>query len=76
MMREQEATRRRADQAEEGRDGERARADALRERLDAIQVQLAARQEVVAAAEAIREANDRRLALGRWARLRRAWRGV
>jgi hypothetical protein len=73
--REQEATRRRADQAEQGKDGERARADALQERLDAMQVQLAARQEVVAAAEAIRQADDRRLALGRWARLRAAWWG-
>jgi hypothetical protein len=63
------------ERAEAGRDGERARADALRERLDAMQVQLTARQEVVAAAEAIRQADDIRRALGRWARLRQAWRG-
>ena len=47
----------------------------LRDRLDAMQVELSARQEVVDAAEAIRQANDKRLAMGRWARLRAAWRG-
>jgi chromosome segregation ATPase len=72
----------RADRAEAGREradqalvGERARADTLRDRIEALQVQLAARQEVVDAAEAIRQADDRRRALGRWARLRAAWRG-
>jgi hypothetical protein len=34
-----------------------------------------ARQEVVDAAEAIRQADDRRLRLGRWGRLRAAWTG-
>jgi len=32
-------------------------------------------QEVVDTAEAIRQANDRRLTMGRWARLKAAWRG-
>ena len=40
-----------------------------------MQEQLTARQEVVQAAEAIRQTDDARLALTRWARLRRAWRG-
>jgi hypothetical protein len=58
---------------------ERARGDALRERIEALQAQFElathARQEVVDAAEAIRQANDRRLRLSRWARLRAAWQG-
>jgi hypothetical protein len=37
--------------------------------------QLTARQEVIDAAEALRQADDARKALGRWARVRRAWRG-
>lgn len=48
---------------------------AERSRIDTLQMQLVARQEVVDAAEAVRQADDARLALGRWARLRRAWRG-
>ena len=67
--------RERADRAEAGRDGERVRADELRARIEALQAQLTARQEVVDAAEAIRRADDARLALSRWARLRQAWRG-
>jgi chromosome segregation ATPase len=49
--------------------------DEVRGQVEALRVQLGARQEVVDAAEAIRQADDRRRALGRWARLRRAWRG-
>jgi hypothetical protein len=67
-------TERRAGQAEAGREAERSRADALRDRIEAMREQLTARQEVVDAAEAIRQADDRRLKLSRWARLRAAWR--
>lgn len=63
-------------QAERTRaDSERGRVEELHQQIAALQVQLAARQEVVDAAEATRQANDKRLALGRWARLRAAWRG-
>jgi hypothetical protein len=76
----------RADRAEDDRrEAEKradlaiARADAQRERIETLQAELGqatqARQEVVDAAEAIRQADDARKALGRWARLRRAWRG-
>ena len=66
----------RADQAERGREADRARADVLQAKLDDVQVQLTARQEVIDAAEVIRKADDdARLARGRWARLRAAWRG-
>jgi len=65
----------RADRAEQGREADRARADGLQAKLDDMQVQLTARQEVVDAAEAIRKADDTRLARSRWARLRAAWRG-
>lgn len=68
-------TERRAVSAEASRETERGHADALRDRFEAMREQLTARQEVVDAAEAIRQADDRRRALGRWARLRRAWRG-
>jgi hypothetical protein len=51
------------------------RADALRDQIEVPRVQLADRQEVVDASEAIRQADERRRALGRWARLRQAWRG-
>ena len=67
--------RQRADRAEQGREADRARADVLQAKLDDVQVQLTARQEVIDAAEAIRKADDARLARGRWARLRAAWRG-
>ena len=67
--------RQRADQAEQGREADRARADVLQAKLDDVQVQLTARQEVIDAAEVIRKADDARLARGRWARLRAAWRG-
>ena len=46
------------DRAEQGKDGERVRANALRDRIEAVEAQ-----------------DDRRLKLGRWARLRTAWRG-
>jgi hypothetical protein len=49
--------------------------DDVRGQVEALRVQLGARQEVVDAAEAIRQADDSRRALSRWARLRRAWRG-
>jgi chromosome segregation ATPase len=65
----------RADRAEQGRDAERSRADALRDQIEALRVQLADRQDVVDASEAIRQADERRRALGRWARIRQAWRG-
>ena len=79
-------TERRAGQAEQEIAGERTRADALRDRLDASQAQLGAAetaaelarrhaQEAQDAAEALRQADDARRALGRWARIRRAWRG-
>jgi hypothetical protein len=55
------------DRAEQGREAERARADALRERIDAMQAPLTARQEVIDAAEATRRAEDERRAGGRWA---------
>ena len=65
--------------AEQGKEAERVRADALRDRIEALQAQFElathARQEVVDAAEAIRQADDRRLRLSRWARLRAAWTG-
>jgi chromosome segregation ATPase len=64
--------RQRADQAERGREADRARADVLQAKLDDVQVQLTARQEVIDAAEAIRKADDARLARSR---LRRAWDG-
>ena len=67
--------RQRADRAEQGREADRARADVLQAKLDDVQVQLTARQEVIDAAEAIRKADDARLARGRWARLRAAWWG-
>jgi len=70
-----DAERMRADRAEQGREADRARADGLQAKLDDMQVQLTARQEVVDAAEAIRNADDARLARSRWARLRAAWRG-
>ena len=38
-----------------------------------MQVQLTTQQEVVDAATAVRQADDTRRALGRWARLRAAW---
>ena len=58
------------EQVEQGRETAEARADELRTRLDDMQV-----QEVVDAAEAVRQDDDARRALGRWARLRAAWRG-
>jgi chromosome segregation ATPase len=67
--------RQRADRAEQGREADRARADVLQAKLNDTQMQLTARQEVIDAAEAIRKADDARLARGRWARLRAAWRG-
>jgi hypothetical protein len=67
--------RQRADRAEQGREADRARADVLQAKLDDMRAQLTARQEVIDAAEAIRKADDARLARGRWARLRAAWRG-
>jgi hypothetical protein len=67
------------DRAEQGKEAERVRADALRDRVEALQAQFElathARQEVVDAAEAIRQADDRRLRLSRWPRLRAAWTG-
>ena len=72
---DRDAERVRADRAEQGREADRSRADALQAKINAMQVQLTARQEVVDAAEAIRKADDARLAHGRWARLRTAWRG-
>jgi hypothetical protein len=51
------------------------RADVLQAKLDDMQAQLTARQEVIDAAEAIRKADDARLARSRWARLLAAWRG-
>ena len=47
----------------------------LQAKLNDVQVQMTARQEVIDAAEAIRKADDARLAQGRWARLRAAWQG-
>jgi hypothetical protein len=70
-----EAERTRAERAEQGREADRAQADGLQARLDAMQERLTARQEVIDAAEAIRKADDARLARSRWARLRAAWRG-
>jgi chromosome segregation ATPase len=67
--------RQRADRAEQGREADRARSDVLQAKLDDVQVQLTARQEVIDATEAIRKADDARLARGRWARLRAAWKG-
>ena len=67
--------RQRADQAERGREADRARADVLQAKLNDMQVQVTARQEVIDAAEVIRKGDDARLARGRWARLRAAWRG-
>jgi DNA repair exonuclease SbcCD ATPase subunit len=67
--------RQRADRAEQGREADRARADVLQAKLNDMQVQVTARQEVIDAAEVIRKADDARLARGRWARLRAAWRG-
>jgi hypothetical protein len=61
--------------AEAALNAERARADGLHEQIVALRIQLTARQEVVDAAEAIRQADDARLARGRWARLRAAGRG-
>jgi hypothetical protein len=62
------------EQVEQGRETAEARADELRTRLDDMQVQLTIQQEVVDAAAAVRQADDTRRALGRWARLRAAWR--
>ena len=70
-----DAARMRADRAEQEREADRARADGLQAKLDDMQERLTARQEVVDAAEAIRNADDARLARSRWARLRAAWRG-
>jgi len=70
-----EAERTRAERAEQGREADRAQVDGLQARLDAMQERLTARQEVIDAAEAIRKADDARLARSRWARLRAAWRG-
>ena len=70
-----DAERMRADRAEQEREADRARADGLQAKLDDMQERLTARQEVVDAAEAIRKTDDARLARGRWARLRAAWRG-
>jgi chromosome segregation ATPase len=50
FCREMEGVRRRVDQAEKGRDGERARADALRDRLGEMQAQLAAAEQIAARA--------------------------
>jgi hypothetical protein len=66
----------RADRSEQALAGERGRADGLRDRIVALLGELdqatRARQEV----EALRQDDmARRLALGRRARLRRAWRG-
>ena len=75
-----EAERARGDRAGSGAVHERqdfvdAESQTRRE-LETMRVQLAARQEVIRAAEAIRQtADDARRALGRWARLKRAWRG-
>ena len=67
--------RQRADRAEQGREADRGRADVLQAKLNDMQVQVTARQEVIDAAEVIRKADEARLARGRWARLRGAWRG-
>ena len=80
------AERSRAERAEAGKDGERDRADTLRARLDEAQVELQrAREAADQAQQHAREAEDAIAALcradaerrgnGRWARLRRAWRG-
>lgn len=86
-MREQLAgAERRAETAEAGREGERARADALRERIEGLTGELAAardaadraRAEAQAAQDAaagLRRQDDERKAQGRWARIRAAWRG-
>jgi hypothetical protein len=80
----------RADRAEQGRDGERTRADALRDRLDALQAELAtAHTGTEAEKEARRRAEEALQAAARWeanengpalpwppARLRAAWRGA
>jgi hypothetical protein len=58
-----------------GSEADRARADVLQAKLNDMQVQVTASQQVIDAAEVIRKADDARLARGRWARLRAAWRG-
>ena len=67
-------TERDKEQIEQGRETAEASADELRTRLDDMQVQLTTQHEVVDAATAVRQADDTRRALGRWARLRAAWR--
>jgi hypothetical protein len=79
---ERDAERARADRAEQGREGERSRADALRDRIDAMQAQIAT---ATAAGEAMQAERDqaRREAqeAAAWrarsllTRLRTAWRG-
>jgi len=74
------------DHAEQGREGERARADELRDRIEVMAADLAAargaedraRAETDLIARKVNEltkANEARRARGRWARLRAAWRG-
>ena len=65
----------RIEQVEQGRETAEARACDLRTQRDELQVQLAAQQELIDAAQAIRQADDAYRALGRWARLKAAWRG-
>jgi chemosensory pili system protein ChpA (sensor histidine kinase/response regulator) len=80
----------RVERAEAGRDAERDRAEALRTSIDelkagqAMMAEMHARELAVAqhdalaaqqGAAALRQAEAVRRALGRWARLRRAWRG-
>jgi hypothetical protein len=62
--------------AEAAREAERTRADALRDRIMALLGELDQATRQRQEAETLGEADAaRRLALGRWARLRRAWRG-
>ena len=63
------------ERAEASSDAERARADPARPDRRRCRRQLTARQEVIDAAEAIRKADDARLARGRLGRASGGWRG-
>jgi hypothetical protein len=79
---ERDAERARADRAEQGREGERSRADVLRDRIDAMQEQIATAAAVGEALQAERDQARREAqeaaawrARSLLARLRTAWRG-